>query len=133
MDADVVGQVVAVVLQAAQLLHPFVVRTDRQPLKEQIPALLVSTAEVGVEEGRAQDRPAVHHHVIDATQVGRGAGEELVALAAEAQFAQSGVQVVELAARVLDLFAQAVDEVLHQLLLGQAALASDPRFVFRQL
>ena len=96
VDADVVGQVVAVVLQAAQLFHPFVVRADGQPLKEQVPAFLVGAAEVGVEERRAQDRPAVHHHVVDAAQIGRGAGEELVALAAEAQLAQGGVQVVEL-------------------------------------
>ena len=76
---------------------------------------------------------AVHDHVIDLLQCWRGFCDELKPLAAESQITQSGVQVIELLLGIVNLLAQFVDEVLHQLLLGKFALPGNLRFVLRQL
>lgn len=65
----------------------------------------------GLEERIAEHLLAVHQHIMHFPERRRGLGDELESLSTEAQVAQAGVAIVELLLRVLDLFAQAMDEM----------------------
>ena len=88
--------------------------------------------EIRVEQRSAQDALAVHHHVVHGAQAWGGLGDELEAFAAKAQLRQCAIQVSQLLAGLLDLFAQAVDKVFDEFLFGQAALVGDLGFVLGQ-
>jgi hypothetical protein len=80
----------------------------------------VALAKIRVKERLAQDGLAVHDHVVHLAQRRLRARDEFEPLAAKAQPGQGRVQIGQLLAGILDLFAQAMDKVLDQFLFGQA-------------
>jgi hypothetical protein len=115
------------VLELTQLGRKLLARCRRQPLEQQVPALLVALTKVGGEERFAQDALAVHDHLVHLVQRRFRPGDELEALAAETQGRQRAVEVGQLLPGILDLLAQAVDKAFDQLLLGQGPLLGDAR------
>ena len=107
VNADIVLQVGAVILQLVQFgsdgFAALVV--GGQAFEQQIPGLLVFLAEIRVEQRRAEDILAVHHHIVHGAQAGGGLGDEFVAFAAETQLGQGAVEISQLLAGFLDLLA----------------------------
>ncbi len=133
MDADVVLQVVAIVLQFAHLRDKFFVGRGNQPLKKNVPTALVAPAEIRFKERLSQNVVAVHNHVVDFAERWFRVRDEFKAFAPKTEAGQDGVEITQLLAGIFNLLAQTVNKVFDQFLLGQGPLLGDALFILRQL
>ena len=132
MDTDVVLQIVAIILQFAQLRGKFFIIGRNEPLEKNIPTPLVALPEIGVEERLAQQIVAVRDHFVNLAEGWLRLRDELKSLAAETQPSQRGVEIIELLAGIFNLLVEAMDKILDQLLFGQSALLGDTLFILGQ-
>ena len=68
MNADVILQVMAVILQFAQFGQFFVGGGGGEAFKEHIPTLLVTLPKVALKKRLAQNGLAVHNHIVNLPQ-----------------------------------------------------------------